>query len=397
MQPGVVVDLIIAFIVLAAMWAGWRQGAIASVFSAIGVVAGLLSGAVLAPVVMTFTDSVALRFLLALGTVILLVGVGNLVGGLLGSALRDVVVWRKLRFVDASLGSVFQAATALVVVWLVSIPLATGLSGVPAQGIAQSKVLGFVDRNTPQALGTLPSKISAMLSESGLPPLVSPFEGSSRFEVEAPDIQVEDVALVERLRPSVVHVMGESQVCSRRLMGSGFVVDDTHVVTNAHVVAGTNSVALDTTLGIFQAQVVYYNPELDIAVLQSEPTGLPALQWAQDPAVSGEDAIVMGFPESGPFEAAPARIADRLTISGPNIYASGRVEREAYTVRGTIRQGNSGGPMVNVNGEVIGVVFGAAVDNTDIGYALTAREVLANIGNVSTLTSPVGTMECVNN
>ncbi|MBL3960873.1 trypsin-like peptidase domain-containing protein, partial [Bacteroides thetaiotaomicron] len=76
---------------------------------------------------------------------------------------------------------------------------------------------------------------------------------------------------------------------------------------------------------------------------------------------------VMGFPESGPFEAAPARIAERITISGPDIYASGRVERESYTVRGTIRQGNSGGPMVNTEGDVLGVVFGASVDNSDIG------------------------------
>lgn len=397
MTAGLVMDVIIVFIVCIAMWSGWRQGAIASVFSTIGVVAGLISGAVLAPLVMRLTDSVALRFLLAIGTVILLVGVGNLVGGLLGSSLRDRFVWRNLRFFDSACGSVFQAAAALIVVWLVSIPLATGLSGAPAQAITSSNLLRFVDRNTPHGMATLPSKISAMLSESGLPPMVSPFENQSTVEVAAPDLAAQDPALVEALRPSVIHVMSESEVCSRRLMGSGFVVDDTHVITNAHVVAGTQHVRLDTTLGIVDANVVYYNPDLDIAVLNSEPLGLPALQWATSVAQSGDDAIVMGFPNNGPFEAAPARISDRLMIAGPNIYASGRVEREAYTARGTIRQGNSGGPMVNTSGQVIGVVFGASMDKTDIGYALTAEEVLSAVGRVENLTTPVPTQQCVNN
>lgn len=103
----------------------------------------------------------------------------------------------------------------------------------------------------------------------------------------------------------------------------------------------------------------------------------------------------MGFPESGPFEAAPARIADRITISGPDIYATGRVERESYTVRGTIRQGNSGGPMVDTSGNVLGVVFGASVDNSDIGYALTAQEVRSQVGDASQLATPVDTGQCV--
>lgn len=397
MTAGLVMDIIIVLIVCIAMWSGWRQGALASVFSTIGVVAGLISGAVLAPLIMSVTDSVALRFLLAIGTVILLVGLGNLVGGILGASMRDRFVWRKMRFVDSTFGAVFQAFAALIVVWLVSIPLATGLSGAPAQAIASSNVLRVVDRNTPNSLAALPSKISAMLSESGLPPMVSPFGSQPSAEVAAPDLYVEDAALVEALRPSVIHVMGESEVCSRRLMGSGFVVDDTHVITNAHVVAGTQQVQLDTTLGIIDAEVVYYNPDLDIAVLYSEPLGLPALQWATSLAESGDAAIVMGFPNSGPFEAAPARISDRLKIAGPNIYASGRVEREAYTARGTIRQGNSGGPMVNSSGQVIGVVFGASMDKTDIGYALTANEVLSAVGRIESLTTPVSTQECVNN
>ncbi|GAA1472903.1 MarP family serine protease [Corynebacterium felinum] len=394
-SPGLWVDIIVALGLIVAIYTGWRQGAFASVLSTIGVIAGLICGAALAPALMSFTDQVALRFLLALGVMVLLVGLGNLIGGMLGSALRDRMRWRSSLLLDSVVGCVFQSFATLVVMWLVAIPLVAGLPGPVANTIRNSHILGYVDSVAPPTLSTLPTKISAMLSETGLPPLISPFSGRESVAVAAPAIEVEDVALVERLRPSVIHVLGESQACARRLMGSGFVVDNRHVITNAHVVAGTETVQLDTVLGTFSASVVFYDPQLDIAVLRSDELNIPPLRWAQRMATSGEDAIVMGFPESGPFEASPARVSDQLTIAGPDIYAHGRVEREAYTARGSIRQGNSGGPMLNLDGEVIGVVFGASADESDIGYALTAQEVQRKVGDLNALNTPVDTQECV--
>ena len=130
-------------------------------------------------------------------------------------------------------------------------------------------------------------------------------------------------------------------------------------------------------------------------MLHSQDLGLEPLQWADGPAVTGQDSIVMGFPESGPFEAAPARVREEITVNGPNIYASGMTQRQAYTVRGSIRQGNSGGPMVDLNGNVLGVVFGAAIDDTDTGYVLTSAEVRNKIGPIQQLTSQVDTQGCV--
>ena len=197
------------------------------------------------------------------------------------------------------------------------------------------------------------------------------------------------------MRPSVIHVLGDATSCQRRLLGSGFVVAPDYVLTNAHVVAGTDTVRLDTMVGLRDADVVYYDPEVDLAVLHVPDLGLEPLEWASEPAVSGQDTIVMGFPASGPFEAAPARVRSKLTIAGPNIYASGRVEREAYTVRGSIREGNSGGPMTGLDGRVLGVVFGASLDESDTGYVLTAAEVNERVGDVTAYTEPVGTGECV--
>lgn len=395
MTASLIIDAILILAVVVALISGWRAGAFASVLSTVGVVAGLICGAALAPVVMQLTDSTALRVLLALGTIILLIGIGNLVGGMLGASLRDRMRFRSSMKIDSGIGAVFQGVVTLFVAWLVAIPLATGVGGVIGEGMRNSVVLGAVDSVIPNQLDRVPTQISALLNDSGIPQIGSPFQTDSSPEVEAPRINVANRELVESLRPSVVHVLGDAQVCSRRLMGSGFVTEPDYVVTNAHVVAGTETIRLDTVLGVRGAEVVYYNPDVDIAVLHSPGLDLPALPWAPAPATTGDDAMVMGFPESSPFEAAPARIRDQITIAGPDIYAEGRVEREAYTVRGSIRQGNSGGPMTNTEGDVLGVVFGASVDSSDTGYALTAGEVQRQLGDVTRLTEPVDTESCV--
>ncbi|MBC3186567.1 MarP family serine protease [Corynebacterium sp. zg-331] len=389
------VDALVAFACLLALVGGWRLGGVASFLSAVGVIAGLVVGAGIMPLAMSRVDAAGLRFLVAVGVLLLLVAVGNLVGGLLGASVRRALRARSSVRADSALGALFQVAVTLVVVWLVSIPAATSVGGQLAAGIRNSRILGAVDRAMPDSAAQWPAKISALLSDTGMPPLISPFGQGPAPEVAAPRIEVEDAALVERLRPSVIHVMGEAPECRRRLMGSGFVAAEDYVITNAHVVAGTQRVRLDTALGVRDADVVFYDPEVDIAVLYSPGLGIAPLAWADYTAQTGQDAIVMGFPESGPFEAAPARVREALTIAGPDIYASGRVEREAYTLRGSVREGNSGGPLFDDAGRVLGVIFGASVDQTDTGYALTGAEVRDRVGNVTALRQPVDTGGCV--
>lgn len=283
LSSSLVVDAIILLILVFALWGGWRQGAFTSLLSTVGVVAGLVIGAAAAPFVMGLTDSTALRFLLAIGTVVLLIGVGNLIGSHLGHSIRDRIRFRSSRILDSLLGAIFQALATLIVLWLVAIPLATGMPGSVSSSIRESRILAFVDSNTPRGLETLPSKIAAMLTESGLPPLISPFDNRPILEVDAPNINVSNVELVESLRPSVINVMGDAGECSRRLMGSGFVTAPDYVITNAHVVAGTDSVNLDTMIGVREAEVVFYDPDVDIAVLYSPGLGIDPLPWAETP------------------------------------------------------------------------------------------------------------------
>lgn len=395
MDPAWIVDGFIVVAVLAAMTSGWRQGGLSSLLSAVGILAGLIIGLGVAPLVLQITDQVGIRFLLALGMLILLIGLGQLLGSALGHAMRDRMKTKSGQRVDSSFGAILMSVFSLVLIWLIATPMATGLSNSVGKGVRESAILREVNKVMPDELTQLPRGISGMLNDSGLPPVMMPWEDGSSVDVEAPNIEVADQAMVQDIRPSVVHVIADADGCRRRMMGSGFVTADNYVVTNAHVVAGTQTAYVDTVVGIKEARVVYYNPEVDIAVLRAENLGLEPLAWADGPAYTGDDAVVMGFPHSGPFTANAARIRERVNIAGPDIYSNSRVERESYILRGTVVQGNSGGPLISPNGTVLGLIFGASVDDTDTGYAITAEEVRAHIGDVSRFENSVDTQECV--
>lgn len=395
MDPAWIVDGFIVVAVLAAMTSGWRQGGLASLLSAVGILAGLIIGLGVAPLVLQITDQVGIRFLLALGMLILLIGLGQLLGSALGHAIRDRMKTKSGQRVDSSFGAILMSVFSLVLIWLIATPMATGLSNSVGKGVRESAILREVNKVMPDELTQLPRSISGMLNDSGLPPVMMPWEDGSSVDVEAPNIEVADQAMVQDIRPSVVHVIADADGCRRRMMGSGFVTADNYVVTNAHVVAGTQTAYVDTVVGIKEARVVYYNPEVDIAVLRAENLGLEPLAWADGPAYTGDDAVVMGFPHSGPFTASAARIRERVNIAGPDIYSNSRVERESYILRGTVVQGNSGGPLISSDGTVLGLIFGASVDDTDTGYAITAEEVRAHVGDVTRFENSVDTQECV--
>ncbi len=168
------------------------------------------------------------------------------------------------------------------------------------------------------------------------------------------------------------------------------------VMTNAHVVAGVRSPEVHVGNGTLSATVVLYDSDRDIAVL-----AVPGLRVAPlsffDPtkhASSGDSAIVVGYPLDGPFRADAARVRGTQDAKGPDIYQSKTVVREIYALRARVRPGNSGGPLVSPGGKVYGVVFAAAADDPQTGYALTAKEVESDAIRGRSATAPVSTRGC---
>ena len=214
-------------------------------------------------------------------------------------------------------------------------------------------------------------------------------------DVAAPDPKLVASAAVQTAMKSVVKVRGTAQSCSRSIEGTGFVYAPNRVMTNAHVVAGTRSVTVELFGTRHIAYVVVYDPARDLAVLYVPNFAAPVLRFASRPAATETDAIVVGYPLDGPFDPQPARVRDLRDITGPDIYDSGKVTREIYTIRALVRSGNSGGPLITTDGAVLGIIFAAAADDPETGFALTASEASSTASAGTASTEPTGTEHCV--
>jgi S1-C subfamily serine protease len=226
----------------------------------------------------------------------------------------------------------------------------------------------------PEQAKALSDSLRNTVDTRGFPDVFGDLAPTRVREVAPPDPRLANSEVVQTAERSVVKVLGTAPSCSRRIEGSGFVYASRHVMTNAHVVAGTRSVSVEVDDDRLDARVVVYDPERDLAVLYVPDLQAPVMPFASRDAQTGSDAIVLGYPEDGPYDARPARVRDVRNITGPDIYDSGDVTREIYTIYALVRSGNSGGPLINPNGVVLGVIFAAAADNPNTGFAVTAEE-----------------------
>lgn len=397
MSGSVWVDLIVLVIAVLAAASGFRQGAVASALAFLGVVLGAVAGILLAPHVIGNFDDRQVRLVIGILLLVVLVIVGEVAGVILGRAARGGIRSRAVRTVDSGVGSVLQVIAVLVAAWLLAIPLSSAASPNVATAVRGSQVLGAVDNVAPPWLRELPSEFSALLDDSGLPEVIGPFVRTPVTQVDPPDERDAQLPVVNQVRRSVLKIEGVAPRCGQALEGTGFVIAPERVMTNAHVVAGTESLEVEAADGSrLVATVVYFDSRNDVAVLDIPGLDAPILRFVNDQAETGASGIALGFPEAGPFNASSVRVRDVVNLSGPDIYRSGQVLREVYTVRGLIRQGNSGGPLINLDGEVLGVVFGAAEDTTDeTGFVLTARQVQPAVAASENSNGAVSTEECV--
>jgi S1-C subfamily serine protease len=276
--------------------------------------------------------------------------------------------------------------------WLLGTALMSSPQPNLAAAVSGSRVIAEIDTVAPSWLRSVPNRLSALWETAGLHDVLKPFGPTKVADIDPPDASLATSPVVNQARSSVVKVKGIAQSCQKVLEGTGFVVAPNRVMSNAHVVAGSDTVTVLVDGQEYEAGVVSYDPDADISILDVPDLASAPLQFVDDEAVAGTDGIVLGYPGGGDFTATPARVREVIKLNGPDIYRSTTVTREVYTIRGTVRQGNSGGPMVNRQGKVLGVVFGAAVDDVDTGFVLTAQEVarqMARVGNVARV--PTGT------
>jgi S1-C subfamily serine protease len=387
-------DIAVLAVAFVAAISGWRSGALGSLMSFVGVVLGAIAGVMLAPHIVSHISSPRGKLFAALFLILALVVVGEVAGVVLGRAVRGAIRNRAVRSVDSVIGVALQLVVVMVAAWLLASPLTSSDQPNLAAATRGSKVLAEVDKYAPEWLKAVPKRMSALLRTSGLPDVLQPFGRTPIQAVDAPDASLADSLVVAQAKPSVVKIRGVAPGCQKVLEGTGFVIAPNRVMSNAHVVAGSDTVTVEAEGQTYDATVVSYDPNEDISILDVPNLPQRPLVFADQPAKSGTDAVVLGYPGGGDFAATPARVRETIELNGPDIYRTTTVNREVYTIRGTVRQGNSGGPMINRAGQVLGVVFGAAVDDNDTGFVMTANEVsrqLAKIGN----TAKVPTGACV--
>jgi S1-C subfamily serine protease len=385
-------DIAVLAVAFIAAISGWRSGALGSLLSFVGVLLGAIAGVLLAPHLVAHITAPRAKLFAALFLILALVVVGEVAGVVLGRAVRGAIHSNVVRFFDSLVGVAVQMVVVLVAAWLLATPL-TASSGQPslAAAVRGSRVLAEVNDLAPDWLKRVPKRLSALLDTSGLPQVLEPFSRTPVAAVAAPDAGLANNPIVAATQASVVKIRAIAPSCQKVLEGSGFVLSPDRVMTNAHVVAGANSVTVEASGNPYDATVVSYDPTVDIAILSVPNLPPGPLAFANTPATAGTQAIVMGYPGGGGFMATPARIRELIELNGPDIYRSATINREVYTVRATVEQGNSGGPLIDLNGQVLGVVFGAAVDDSDTGFVLTAKEVAAQLAHIGdTVAVPTG-------
>jgi S1-C subfamily serine protease len=341
--------VIVGFIAALAVY-GYAQGFIVGALSLIGFAAGVFIGTRLAPLLLS--DGAHSPYAPLFG----LLG-GLVVGVVLASGLEGVAGRARsalrlpgLRTIDGLLGAVLTACIGLAMAWIVGAVAVQSSGSVPLRAdIQRSAILTELDRILPPS-GPI---LDALARLDPLPAVRGP-----EADVAAPTSGIVASAAVRSAGRSVVRIFGAA--CGLGIEGSGWVAGPGLVVTNAHVVAGESDTQVQVG-GVGQslgAEVVDFDVHDDIAILRVPGLSLRALPLASAPR-SGTEAAILGYPLDGPFDAEPGRIGQTDTVSTENAYGQGPVLRSITPLRGRVRPGNSGGPLVDATSQVVATVFAA--------------------------------------
>jgi S1-C subfamily serine protease len=380
--------IIVAFAVTFACFGFW-QGFIVGALSFTGFAAGAFLGTRFGPLLLTHGSSSP--YAPAFGLIgALLVG-AVLASGLerIGFKLRRTLIIPGMSLIDGLLGALLGAALGLGIVWILAAVAAQapGQSGLRAD-IQRSAILSELN----QALPPSGPILNALARLDPLPSITGPSP-----DVAAPAPRIAHAPGVRAAARSVVRVLGTA--CGLAIEGSGWVAEPGVVVTNAHVVAGEH----DTTVEVgghspgLTARPIAFDPTDDIALLEVEDLSLPALSLVAEPP-SGRAGAILGYPENGPFDVQPGRIGRTQTVITQDAYGRGPVSRLLTPLRGLVRPGNSGGPLVDGGGRVLATVFASTVEGSSPGgYGVanaTVAAELARAGAGSSRDRPVGTGSC---
>jgi S1-C subfamily serine protease len=385
---------VLAVAALAAL-GGWRIGFLSRVFSWLGLAAGLFLAVRYLPKIVgqfNLTGKPAL----AVAIVVLLAAafVGQAVGFAIGSKLHSVLPFGGVRTLDRAVGSGLGVMGVLAAVWLLA-PSVAAVPGWPSRLVTRSVIARWVTNETRTYGVNPPNTLEALrrlVGEDGFPEVFTEF-GPSQDTGQPPAHDPVPATVLSAASASTVKVYG--QACGLLQEGSGWTVAPNMVVTNAHVVAGEPPGDTDVLLpdgASKPAKVVLYNPDVDLALLSVPGLGESSLAVAS--GTVGQKGVVLGHPGGqDPLAVQPAVIADWVHAEGENLYNTRVTYRYVYVLAASLAKGDSGAPLVDTRGQVVGIAFAIAPDRSTTAYALAISELQPLLGQPHT--QAVSTRTCL--
>lgn len=385
-------DLVIVAFIFIALGNGFRRGFSLSSLSYLGLVLGLAIGAVIAPPVeRAFATGPSTGPYVALMMLFLAALIGSSIGYAAGEPIRTRLVRRPDRGkLDSVAGAAFSVFTVLASAWFLGLAFARGPIPVVATAIERSAILRQLDQQFPHP----PAFLTGVQQIIAGVPYPKVFDAIANPDLPGPvsvDPQVADNPAVAAAARRTVKIRGIG--CGGEVFGSGFPAADNYIVSNAHVVAGTHDTRVLTPDGRnLGATVVLFDPQRDVSILYVPGLRLQPLATAD--ATRGTTGATIGYPGGGNETVGAAAVRADLPAEGRDIYGDAQVTRQIYVLTADIHPGNSGGPLVDADGRVLGVVFANSTSNPSEGYALTDAEVAPDVSAGVGRVNDVGTGSC---
>jgi S1-C subfamily serine protease len=389
----VLLDLLLLVALVSYVGYGYRNGLSGSLPVIVGVVVGVVAAFFLAPIAASLVPVPVLRLAVTIAVAVGLVALGQGLGARIGKRARSGIEKKgSLSRVDRVIGAIVTGIASALILSVVAFSVAQ--LGVPAlsRTIAGSSVLRAINALTPDPVEAWLAQVRGAAAQAGLP-IISGALGNQAAVI--PSIDAGSPALTAAGQ-SVVRITGNAYACGQSQAGTGFVVSDDRVVTNAHVVAGVVEPVIEAPNGeVLGGTIVYFDSVDDLAVIKVPGLSAVPLSLGNTLAV-GADAAVEGYPYGGPFTAGAA---DVMAVGSPkvdDIYHTRAAPREVYTLATQVREGNSGGPLLSLDGTVTGVVFARSAEDPNVGFAMTMAELNPVAVQAASLNAAVSSGRCIN-
>jgi S1-C subfamily serine protease len=384
------INLVIIFLALTSIVRGYEIGWLRQFFSTVGFFGGLFLGALIGPIFVNLAHTTLSRTIITLVFTLGLAFCLLLAGETIGLYLKKRVHIKKLNTIDNFLGSIISLVTMLFSIWICAAIISSLMIPGLQSTINSTALVQDLNKALPNAPSVV-SRLGSLVDPNGFPEVFIGGEPAPDKNAALPNLGSLNNA-INADKNSVVKIQGLG--CGGIVDGSGFVIGSDLVATNAHVIAGISHPSVIDSNGTHSAVPIWFDPNLDFAVLAVPNLAGNPLVIDSNIASNGTAAAVLGYPGGGPFTVKPADVLEEFSAVGRNIYGKNTTTRSVYELKADVIPGNSGGPLIEANGDVIGIVFAESTTYNQVGYALTANQITSAIKQAEAQNYAVSTGSC---